>query len=195
MNKITTTQYLAAVSLMTVFTINALAPSVLNIDILYVCSIVLVFKQNAKTIVCFSIAAATLILINTFFFDPEPKHTVLLWINRLISLFAIFIMSYVAIHYRKQTQAGVLKGQHYTKALESMLFMMSHQVRKPVANILGLIETIQTDRYDLSKDDMLKLCAHLQASATELDTFIKALNAFIEQTERSTANSKATTNE
>ena len=121
----------------------------------------------------------------------EYKLSISLWINRLISLFAVFITCYIAIHYRKQTQAGLLKEQEkqeqYVKALESMLFMMSHQVRKPVANILGLIETVSSNRIEVSSDEIRELCAHLQTSATQLDTFIRALNAFIEQTEKSTA--------
>lgn len=190
-------QYLAAVSLLAVFIINIAVPPSFVIDILYLCSIVLVFKQNTKTILGFSIAAAVLIIINTIFFDVESRLSMSLWINRLISLFAIFITSYIAIHYRKQTEAGLLKEQQkhqqYIKALESMLFMMSHEVRKPVANILGLIEALCAHRAELSQEETQQLCTHLQSSSTELDTFIRALNTFMEQTEKSTANSDAPT--
>ena len=69
MTRITNMQYLAAASLLAVFVINIAVPPSFVIDILYLCSIVLVFKQNSKTILGFSIAAAVLILINTIFFE------------------------------------------------------------------------------------------------------------------------------
>jgi len=106
-----------------------------------------------------------------------------LWINRAISVLAIVITSYIAVHYRKQTRMGMHKERQYRIALESMLFMTSHQVRKPVANILGLIETTNKDCRHLSADDIEDLCLHLHSSASELDAFVKELNAFIEQTE------------
>src|ERR1700733_15140233 len=99
MTRITNMQYLAAASLLTVFIINIITPADFVIDILYLCSIVLVFKQNTKTILSFSVAASVLIIINALFFDLEIKRSMPLWINRLISLFAIFITSYIAIPY------------------------------------------------------------------------------------------------
>jgi signal transduction histidine kinase len=184
MARITKIQYLAAVSLLSVFLINILTPPDFVIDILYVCSIVLVFRQNTKTIWRFSVAACTLIVINALFFDVVIGHHMSLWVNRLISLVAIGITSYIAIHYRGQTKASTRKQQQYITALEAMLFMMSHQVRRPVANILGLVEDVHTNHTALSEADILELCTHLQTSATELDTFINALSAFMEQTEK-----------
>jgi K+-sensing histidine kinase KdpD len=89
----------------------------------------------------------------------------------------------MAIHYRKQTRASMLKEQQYLKALEEMLFITSHQVRKPVANILGLIETTRVDSADLSASALKELFQHLQFSSSELDNFIKELNTFIKHTE------------
>jgi len=60
-------------------------------------------------------------------------------------------------------------------------------ISKPVANILGLTEAIRLHTEHLSNEEIQQLCTHLQSSATELDTFIRALNALMEQTERSTA--------
>ncbi len=183
MTATTKIRYLAAAGLLAVFIINILTPPDFVIDILYLCSIVLVFKQDTRTILSFSMAACVLIAINALFFDTEIKRSMSLWINRGISVFAVAITSYIAIHYRKQTRAGIRREHQYLKALEAMLFMTSHQVRKPVANILGLIETMDKDCGHLSTDDIHELCLHLQSSANELDAFVKELNAFIEQTE------------
>jgi signal transduction histidine kinase len=175
-------QCLAALSLLAAFIINILTPPVFVIDILYTCSIVLVFKQNTKTILCFSVAACILVVVNALFFDIAVEHNMSLWTNRLISLLSIGITSYIAVHYRRQTEAGTRKQQQYIAALEAMLFMVSHQVRKPVANILGLVEVIGTNNADLSEADIRALSTHLQTSGIELDTFIKALSTFMEQT-------------
>ncbi len=183
MTATTKIRYLAAAGLLAVFIINILTPPNFVIVILYLCSIVLVFKQDTRTILCFSGAACMLIVINALFFDTEIEQSTSLWINRGISAVAIAITSYIAVHYRKQTQAGIRREHQYLQALEAMLFMTSHQVRKPVANILGLIETMDKDCAHLSADDIHELCAHLQSSANELDAFVKELNAFIEQTE------------
>ena len=157
------------------------------IDILYVCSIVLVFRQSTQTILVFSVAACVLIVINALFFDLDIKGSMSIWTNRLISLVAIGITSYIAIHYRRQTQASRQKEQQHVTALESMLFMMSHEVRKPVANIIGLAEALCSDSAKLSPAEMEELCDHLRFSATELDTFITSLNTFMERTGKESA--------
>lgn len=181
---ITKTQSLAAGSLLVVFIIDTITPVEFVFDILYLCCILIVFKQNTKTIICFSTAASILILINLLLIDQISQLSLSAWTNRGISLLAIFITSYIAIHYRKTSQGGKLKEQQYLKALEEMLFITSHQVRKPVANILGLIEIIDTDHADLSAEDLKERCQYLKASAHELDNFIKELNTFIEQTQQ-----------
>jgi len=157
------------------------------IDILYVCSIVLVFRQSTQTILVFSVAACVLIVINALFFDLDIKGSASIWTNRLISLVAIGITSFIAIHYRRQTQVSRRKEKQYVKALESMLFMMSHEVRKPVANIIGLAEALCSDSAKLSPAEMEELCDHLRFSATELDTFITSLNTFMERTGKESA--------
>jgi len=171
-------------SLLAVFLFNILTPPDFVIDILYVCSILLVFRQNTKTILTFSVAACILIIINALFFDVVIGYHMSLWINRLISLIAIGITSYIAIHYRGQTEVSTQKQQKYVTALEAMLFMMSHEVRKPVANILGLVEAYRTNSAGLSEAEMQELCTYLHYSAAELDTFIKSLNTFMEQTQK-----------
>ena len=179
----TKVRYLAAAGLVVVFIINIFTPPDFVIDMLYLCSIVLVFKQNTRTIIGFAMTACMLIVINALFFDIEIKRSMSLWINRAISVLAIVITSYIAVHYRKQTRTGMHKERQYRIALESMLFMTSHKVRKPVANILGLIDTMNNDCGRLSADDIRELCLHLHSSANELDVFVMELNAFIEQTE------------
>lgn len=63
-----------------------------------------------------------------------------------------------------------------------MLFITSHQVRKPVANIIGLVDIIDQDD-EISITDFKAYNRYLRASADELDGFVKELNAFIRETE------------
>ncbi len=183
MNSVRKTQLLATASLLTVFALDVNTPTKFVFDILYLCSILIVFKQSTQTIIIFSVAACMLILINILIANHTSKLNLSVWTNRGISMLAIFITSYLAIHYRKLSEARAVNQKQYLKALEGMLFIISHQVRKPVANILGLVDLINTNP-NLSSDDFQKYCKYLHSSANELDGFLKELNSFIEQTEQ-----------
>ncbi|MDP1801535.1 MAG: diguanylate cyclase [Bacteroidota bacterium] len=68
-----------------------------------------------------------------------------------------------------------LKG--HIRALEEMMFMISHKVRQPVANILGL-----ANLFDLIKnpsDETKKLVGYNRESALALDLFTQELTIFI----------------
>lgn len=62
--------------------------------------------------------------------------------------------------------------------LDSMLFMTSHKVRQPVANILGIAEQIEKNIY--SRDELLKVTGYLKQSAILLDNFTRELTAYIQ---------------
>lgn len=65
----------------------------------------------------------------------------------------------------------------YILAMEEMLQMTSHEVRKPIANCLGL--TTDIDLQNASKEELLEIFKHLKNSAIELDAFTKKLTQFI----------------
>lgn len=67
--------------------------------------------------------------------------------------------------------------KEYVKGLEEMMYMASHRVRQPVANILGITDIISD--YINSPRQLKTLVNHLKDSATSLDVFIKELTAFI----------------
>ena len=176
------TTYLAAASLLLVFVIDVLTPAHLAIDILYLCCILILFKQKTNIIISFSTAACLLILINAFF-ENRADYELTVWVNRFISISAIFITSYIAVHYRMASKRGVIKDQQYLRSLEEMLFITSHQVRKPVANILGLADLISSDNEQVNTSDLKEHCRLLQHSAAELDDFIKELSKAIREAE------------
>ncbi len=180
MTRVPRAVYLAALSLLIVFTIDILTPPAFVVDVLYLCCMVLVFKQSSKVIISFSCLACLLIIVNLIFVDFKQGLTLSLGFNRVISLLAVLIATYLAIRYRKLNEASLLKTRSYAKALEDMLFITSHQVRKPVANIIGLVEDIGSG---LAPDELQQRYEYLKASANELDEVVRELNSFMENTE------------
>lgn len=135
-------QYLAAASLLIVFIIDIFAPQGLGVDILYLSSILLVSEQDTRTIVGFTILACVFILIDEdiFMIKSAQADTALEWANRLISIFAILMTSLIAVRYQKSKVERLKKEKRYINDLKEMMYMTSHEVRKPLANILGLID-------------------------------------------------------
>ena len=64
----------------------------------------------------------------------------------------------------------------YIKGLEEMMFLTSHAVRKPVANIIGIVTQLEDSR--LPKD-FKKLIECLRVSALSLETFTRQLTVKI----------------
>lgn len=76
-----------------------------------------------------------------------------------------------------------LRKEQYIKTLEEMLFALSHKVRKPAANILGIADALQ--RNDLSERETKSFAPFLKSAADELDGYIHEMNAFISQHQNS----------
>ncbi len=75
---------------------------------------------------------------------------------------------------RKQLEEE--KGK-YINSLEEMLFMISHKVRQPIANILGFSNLMDSKKN--FQEDLDKIVEYMKQSALSLDTFTKELTTFI----------------
>ena len=75
----------------------------------------------------------------------------------------------------KRTQKNLNKDFH--KGLEEMMFILSHKVRLPLTNILGLVNLLTN--VDNSNDENLAYIELLKASAKDLDNITKELGSFI----------------
>jgi len=64
----------------------------------------------------------------------------------------------------------------YIKSLEEMMFMTSHKVRLPIANIIGIAALLD---YDLNKEELAKIMDNVKDSVTALDAFTRELTMFI----------------
>jgi len=67
----------------------------------------------------------------------------------------------------------------YINTLEEMLFMTSHKVRKPICNILGLFNMLDSTK--TTKKRLLEIADLLRREIKDLNTFTKELTLFIER--------------
>lgn len=81
---------------------------------------------------------------------------------------------------------------HHIKDLEQFSYIVSHNLRSPVANIRGLVSLLQ-DADSLTKEDFTRCLKGLTASATRLDGVITDLN-FILQTRKDVEKQKEAVN-
>jgi PAS domain S-box-containing protein len=65
------------------------------------------------------------------------------------------------------------------QSLDRIAYMNSHMMRKPLANILGIINSLDDTYIDEHLEQPLKM---LKQSATELDNIVKDINSNVEQT-------------
>jgi len=80
----------------------------------------------------------------------------------------------------------LLKAEKYMKEhildLEEMMFITSHKVRKPVANILGLSDLLE--EFICCPANLRQLVNHLKSSVSELDNFTRELTDYVSEMER-----------
>ncbi|MES2568100.1 MAG: PAS domain-containing protein [Bacteroidota bacterium] len=86
----------------------------------------------------------------------------------------IFILS-IDISKRKREEVKTYK---YLKGLEKILFLTSHNVRQPVANILGVSNLLDDNL--ITFNELHKMIGHLKISALSLDTFTRELTKYVE---------------
>lgn len=108
----------------------------------------------------------------------------IVYVNRCITLGIIWIIAILAIRHRTLVEQINSEREAKIKELEEMLFITSHEVRRPIASCLGLMDIIESGK-PLSHDELRKIIEHLKSSASELDVFTKKLTKFIyEMTQR-----------
>ena len=68
----------------------------------------------------------------------------------------------------------------YLKSLESMLFIVSHEIRKPITGCQGILNLLTQERGSLSEEEYNDAVSYLASSASELDGYSRKLNEYIE---------------
>ena len=73
------------------------------------------------------------------------------------------------------------KVQERTKQLLEYSFKNSHEVRAPLARILGLVELYKNDKSQIDVNDIV---VKLEESAIELDTILREVNNTLNNTQK-----------
>lgn len=184
MNLKPTTQ--AAFVLLIVFLLDLIVPLGIAIGILYLAGFLLVCSQNKKTIIIFALIASILTIIKfILFFSTETSY--LAYVNRCITIGIIWIIAILALKHRTIIEQMSSERETYIKELEEMLFITSHEVRKPVSSCLGLMNLVESDK-SLSQEELWKIIEHLKSSALELGSFTAKLTTFIYEMGKRTKN-------
>jgi PAS domain S-box-containing protein len=87
-----------------------------------------------------------------------------------------FLSLRVLINDKKKAEEE--KNQHI-KDLEELLFIVSHEVRKPVANILGI--AYRFEKHIHEPEELVKLISFIKNNADILDHFTKKLTTFVHE--------------
>lgn len=69
------------------------------------------------------------------------------------------------------------KQKEYVEGLEEMMFMTSHQVRQPIANILGFSNVL--DQLMNSPEELKQAITYIKEATLKLDLFTRDLSSFI----------------
>lgn len=75
---------------------------------------------------------------------------------------------------RKQAEEEL---ESHISALENMLYILSHKVRHPIANIMSIVSLLED--YADSPEEILKMAAYVKESALTLDSFTRELTELI----------------
>lgn len=70
----------------------------------------------------------------------------------------------------------------HIRALENMLFMISHKVRHPIANILSIVNVFEA--HSNSPEEIQRMISYIKESALTLDNFTRELTGFIYELEQ-----------
>ncbi|MBG9377619.1 PAS domain S-box protein [Panacibacter sp. DH6] len=72
-----------------------------------------------------------------------------------------------------ELKAAEQKVYEHDLKIKELAFLQSHEVRRPLANMLGLLELIRTDVSNVIEPSLKDMLLYIQLSATELDNEIK----------------------
>jgi len=91
-----------------------------------------------------------------------------------VIFFIILVLQYRILHQSNR----VIKKSNAQKdqALEDIAYIQAHELRKPVASIMGLINVIKSSDYEIDKESILKL----EEAGKELDSKIRAIITHVE---------------
>jgi signal transduction histidine kinase len=183
-----TSIYWGLISLALVFTLDMLAPLGIAVGVLYIFSFVIVNPKKDSTILIFSglviglVFFKYLINYNTFLLDDFAFY------NRLITIAVIIFITLISISYRRLTARANEERRKYQEELEKLVFVISHDLRKPITTCMGIVNLIEDDK-EMKLEELRKMLEHLKAGAIEMDIYTRKLTEKISELEKNKINS------
>ncbi len=101
----------------------------------------------------------------------HTKNLVIMLVLISLTIFLVLcvILMYQYLTIRHKNKAIRHKNQILNEALLKIAHIQSHEVRKPLASILGLMNVFKTQNYEVNKDELLMV----ETSTRELDEKIR----------------------
>jgi PAS domain S-box-containing protein len=102
-------------------------------------------------------------------------ETVIIPIRNAQEEIAQYLSLRLLITDRKETEG---ERQEYTKKLKTLVGLVSHQVRGPLASCLGLMNLLEKEP-DMPSEQQQEVFFHLKQSAMQLEKFTRQLSGYI----------------
>ncbi len=80
--------------------------------------------------------------------------------------------------------------KQYIKGLEKMMYFISHRVRQPICQIVGISNLLECPKNSI--EEIIKMVGYVKASALSLDTFTKDLTKLIQKLTHTHSSSRYT---
>ena len=166
-----------------VFTLDYLIPFKVagGIGTLYIAAILINTTESKKTILFTTLLATILISIKfIYFFNiSNPVQHLGFPFNRILSIIGLWVATVVALKVKQADEELLLQRAKYTEAIEEIIYINSHKVRKPVTNIVKLVELMEDD--NLSDKHAKQMMAYLRKSAKELESATREMTDTISE--------------
>ncbi|MDH5399851.1 MAG: ATP-binding protein [Cyclobacteriaceae bacterium] len=167
---------LAAIILLIIFLLDVWAPLGVAVGVLYVSSIFLVAKEDKITILAFAGFASVLTVLLPLF-TLTDETTWMAFVNRGISLLAIWIAGLIAIRLRVREEKSKYIEQIEAKnrELEQFAYVASHDLREPLQNISGLVGILEQKYKDQFDASGMQLINYLSVATNRMIQLVKGL--------------------
>ncbi len=100
------------------------------------------------------------------------------------------IVVFISYTRRRQFEYFYKERKAYDKELEEMLYMISHEVRKPITNCIGLMNHLESNQ-SYSQQELKEVVGYLKPSVYELETFTRKLTIFVDDLKKKDSKTKS----
>lgn len=168
--------FFSIIGIIVVLLVDVLLPLEVFVDTLFIIPFFIIIKESRKTLLFFTLFTL-LCFVSVFLLEVSHYKNWHQYVNRFISLLAIIITSIVALMYNKLQSAHTRALEKRIELLKNILFMTSHKVRVPIANIMGLSSLLDQPVND--SDNLVLITAGMKDSALVLDKYIRELTDYV----------------